>query len=428
MKLPQSSETASEVDTSANAIPTQNWGDPDGDGIMADMARVFDGAQRETSPVVAAKEPEKTAAADGPPQPAVIDKEPGKEPVVTTKTSETHDEEFFADDVGDAEEAKVTPVAAEGTLDEAAFDSATEVLTKGMEKKAGDKFKELRAELKIEKQRAATATLPADVQKRVSELELKAQENEGLKQRIEQLASVSAKTKMEQEPEYREQVLAPAAQIFKTADEISAVYEGDVKIIRGIITAPDRKTQNELIKEHLGELSEFDRSEVHRLAIDYRRLVEHRDSLLLKAEEHLAINEARRIEQGKAQVEAQRSAVQTIQKDIWDRYKDKIPGLLDEAGQETPELIKLRAKAMSIDFTKSRGKDQAFAAFAGVLWPVALKSIAELQGKLHAYEAAELRAQKRGAQPSGGISNANATSSSTSDNDFLSEFAGKNFG
>ena len=352
-------------------LEATNWADPSGKGMMAAMEDIsftddFGAPSIEPTPAV---------------KPAVT-------PDPARKTAETAvtpveipdpliDEDFFGS------ETKETPVAeakADG-FDEKSFDAETEEQAKGLDAKAGDKFKALRAELKEFKAKPAETVLPEETRLKLETLELKAQETEGLKQRLEEISSQSAKLKMENSEVYKREVLDPAAETFKRSDALAEMYEKEPAILRAIIKERDRRVQNELIKEHLGEFSDFDRSEVYRQIQDFNGFVAKRESLLANAEQELERQEVQRVEETGRQLAQQRNAVQTIQKEIWEKYKDAIPGLLDDSG-ETKDFRELMAKGMAIDFSTARAKDQAFAAFAGTALPFAVKQIAVLRREL----------------------------------------------
>ena len=354
-----------------DTLEATNWADPTGKGMLAAMADISFADDFDQTPVV----------------PTPVEK-PAVAPETTQKPAETAvttdeilepliDEDFFGGEP--KEEAKVE-TKADG-FDEKGFDAETEEQSKGLDQKAGDKFKALRAELKEFKAKPVETVLPEDTRLRLETLELKAKEAEGLKQRLEEVSSQSAKLKMENSDTYKREVLDPAAETFKRSDALAAMYEKEPAILRAIIKERDRRVQNELIKEHLGEFSDFDRSEVYRQIQDFNGFVAKRESLLANAEQELERQEVLRAEATGKQLAEQRTAVQTIQKEIWEKYKDAIPGLLDDNG-ETREFRELMAKGLSIDFSTARAKDQAFAAFAGTALPFAVKQIAALRKEL----------------------------------------------
>jgi hypothetical protein len=197
------------AEPATEAMAPQNWADPTGKGIMEAMDEFFDGPSTPTTPAAPAAisaEPDKPAEAP-----------PASEPVKAPETPvapvdepvPTIDEEFFSDAPETAPNAK-DDAPKPGEFDEKAFDKETEESTKGMEAKAGEKFKALRAELKAAKQ----TTITPDVQREIDDLKLKVQETEGLRTRLEEVSSQSAKLKVEASDEYEREIVSPAKDIF----------------------------------------------------------------------------------------------------------------------------------------------------------------------------------------------------------------------
>ena len=387
-----STATAASPVADPSTLAPSNWGDPTGEGIMAAMEKAFDNTPAAPEPTKPA-EPAAKATSE-PAKPAeVVPAAPVEAVKAPDPTPPLIDEEFFSDAAEATPEVK--PESKPGEFDETAFDKQTEEVVKGFDVKAATKFKELRAELKVAKQTVITP----DVQAKLSELELKASELDGVKARLAEVSSQSAKLKVESGDKYLAEVAQPAADIFTRADALATMYEGEPSILRAIIKERDRKTQNELIAEHLKEFSDFDRSEVYRMVQDFNGLITKREKMLANAEVELETEKTQRIEGEKRALQEQRLAVQRRQKDIWDKYKEVIPGLSDEQG-DTPALKALVAKSMAIDFSQAKANDMAFAAFAGSVLPHAVKEIAALRKELLTYRADETRA--RAAAPDAG--------------------------
>ena len=276
-----------------------------------------------------------------------------------------------------------------GEFNEDSFDKQTEELSQGMDKKASDKFKELRQELKEFKQKQKEVVIPNDVQTKLQELEMKAAEAEGLRQQVEELSSVSAKVKVESSKEYKEKVLNPAISILQEADQIAENYQIDSEVIQAIIREQDKEVQAKLIQGHLSELNEVEKQDVYRMIYEYKGLGKIRQEMLDRAEEKITQIEAQQIAEQQKQSEEEKKAVQSIQSNIWDKYKQVIPGFVDENGEVTEEWTKLRNRSLSIDFNKAAGKDKAYAAFAGVALPHVIKELNNAKRLLQEYSGKE---------------------------------------
>lgn len=383
---------------------------------MAGMDAFF-GDEPVTPPVPAAitAAPDKPAGTPPASEPAKAPEtpvSPVEEPVPTI------DEDFFSDTPETLLEPK-EEASKPGEFDEKAFDKETEEATKGMEGKAGEKFKALRAELKVAKQ----TTITPDVQREIEDLKLKVQETEGLRARLEEVSSQSAKLKVEASDTYQKDIIKPAADIFKRADDLADLYGADKPVLRAIIKEGDRKVQNELIAEHLKDFSDFDRSEAYRMIQDFNKLVSRREDMLADADKEIERQQVSRIEQEKTLLAEQRRAVQTIQKDIWSKYRDVIPGFTDD-GEDTPEFKKLMSKALSIDFGTAKARDQAYAAFSGVVLPHVVKELGEMRKRLSAYEKGDSKAQRGAPKPSGSVQ---VTAAVVGERDALVEFNNMDF-
>jgi hypothetical protein len=260
-------------------------------------------------------------------------------------------------------------------FNEDSFNKETEEMSKGMDAKAGDKFRALRQELKDYKQKQVEVKVPADVEAKIKELELKASEAEGLRQQVEELSSVSAKVKVESSQEYKKKVLEPAVAILQESEKIAAAHEVDAEVVQDIVREQDRELQVELINAHLSGLNELEKQDLYRMIYEYRNLGKLRQDMLDNASTKLSQMEAEQIEQQQRQSEEEKKAVQQIQSSIWDKYKTVIPGFTNENGESTEDWTKLRNRALSIDFNKAAGKDKAYAAFAGVALPHVIKEL-----------------------------------------------------
>ena len=409
-----------EKTTAEEMMEGARYADPAIGGINDAFDKLFDPQDAPSTPPVAPQEPSKE------PEPTKVPEttpEPEKTPTPEKKAVEVEeikiDDDFFEED---APVKEVAPEAKTG-FDEEAFDKETEETTKGMESKAGDKFKALRNELKEAKQK----TITPEVEKKLSELELKASEADGLRQRMEELATQSAKIKVETSDEFDRDVRKPVDGLYAKAEELAALYEGDAQLLWGIVTERDRKKQNELIKEHLGEFSDFDKSEVYRMSQDFSGLLNKRQEMLQDADRYIQKIEADRIVKTEQALQESRKMVQTHLKSIWDKYKETIPGLLDENGKETEVLKSMRNRTMSLDFSKAGVRDMALAAFSGVMVKHLAGEINGLRRQIAEYEAGDEKALKGRPGTGGSVNAAVPTKPSDEPASFMDRFSNANF-
>jgi hypothetical protein len=380
-------------------LEATNWGDPTGKGIMAAMDEMFDDAKPsqatetkiDTLPVI---EPDVTKTTE-------------TQTTQETQTPEINVDDFTEDlkaipDIPYFEESEETKKVEEKqdptAFDEKAFEEETQKAIEGMDAKAGEKFKSLRNELKEAKKQVVSP----EITQKLADLEMKATEAEGLRERLKDLGNESAKLKVESSDEYQEKVVKPVVDIFKRSDDLAKDYNVDPKVLKDIIREGDRKVRNELIEKHLDALSDFDRSEFYRMTQDFSKVISLRESMLENADKEIQRIQVQKIESDRAALEEQKRSIQVIQKDIWGKYKDIIPGFIED-GAETPEYKKLMSKSLSIDFSQSKARDQAYAAFTGVAFPHVMKELVTLRKKLSAYEKSDEKTVKTGPSPSSSV-------------------------
>ncbi len=371
----------------ANTLEATNQGDPNAPSLMEAMDTFFDGPQNAPAEPVTPPAPvsDPPAAPSKASEPTKADIVPEATPTPSDEPIPLIDEGFFKAD--DTKEGVKDPAA----FDEVAFDAQTELEVKGMDAKAGDKWKALKAEIKSLKQ-AAPPPPPADLLKRVEEAELKAKEAEGLRERLKEASSVTAQMEVENDDVYIAEVKKPYNAVMARLDKLSEVYEMDPSILRSIVRETDLKVQDEMIKTHLANFTDVRRQEVFSAIPRVGELIDRHEEFMNEADTKFATREAKRIEETERLLGEQKKAVQTITQDKWKRWEAVIPGLLDADGQPTADYTKLKNQSLSLDFSQSRASDQAFAALAGTLLPFAQQQIVKLQRQLAQYKKEDKKA------------------------------------
>ncbi len=348
-----------------------DYGDPNFD-FLKNLEAIGDPIEQET-PGEPVKAPTKPVEPLEDPAPDKA-KETPAEPEKGAPDAEEYliEEKFFGDEPDNPEPEVKT---------DADFDKETEDMTKGMSVDAGKRLET--------KKKVSELVAPNEVAAKDAALKEKEAEIESLRKTVDELSSVSPRLRMEASEAYKTAVLAPVVKIFEQVDEMAASYEIEPENLKNILKAPDRKSQNELIAEHLRHFSELDRQDFYGMIREFNGLRDKRAEMLSKAGEEVEKLDAARQKEQEQAIEEHKKVVQELQSGLWSKYKDKIPGLLDDKGDETEDFKKLYAEAKRIDFSKARGKDQAFAAFAGTLFPFVAKQlvaanrkIAELEGGL----------------------------------------------
>lgn len=397
----------------------QKWADPSIGGINDAFEKLFDKQDGDAAP----QEPAKEVVA---PEPT---KTQEKETKLSSDASEgkkeaKQDEVKFDDDFLDTEVAPVKEKTEEKVgFDEESFNKETEESVRGMEANAGIKFKALRNELKEAKQNA----ISPEIQQKLNDLELKASEAEGLRQQISELSNQSAKIKVETSEEFRREIRKPVDDLYDKSEELANLYEGDPQVLWSIISEGDRKKQNELIKEHLSEFSDYDKSEVYRISQDLTRILGKRNEMLQDAEKYIQKIESDRVMQTEKALEENRKVYQTHLRSLWDKYKDKVPGLVGEDGKETEAFKYMRNKTMSLDFSRAGTRDMALASFSGVMVKHLAGEINNLRQQLHEYEVGDEKAIKSRANTGKSINSSQASPSSDDNRSFVEKFADMDF-
>jgi hypothetical protein len=397
----------------------QKWADPSIGGINDAFEKLFDKQEGNA----ASSEPLEKEAAPAPTKTQEKEAKPSSEVVEDKKEAKENDIKFD-DDFLEAETPPVKEKTEEKVgFDEESFDKETDEAVQGMEAKAGDKFKALRNELKEAKQN----TISPEVQQKLSDLELKASEAEGLRQQIAELSNQSAKIKVETSEEFKREIRKPVDDLYDKSEELAKLYEGDPQVLWSIISEGDRKKQNELIKEHLSEFSDYDKSEVYRISQDLTRLLGKRQEMLQDAEKYIQKIEADRVMQTEKALGENRKVYQTHLRTLWDKYKEKIPGLVGEDGKETEAFKEMRNKTMSLDFSRAGTRDMALASFSGVMVKHLAGEINNLRQRLHEYEVGDEKAIKARANTGNSINSSKASAPSGDNRSFVERFGDMDF-
>jgi len=397
----------------------QKWADPSIGGINDAFEKLFDKQEGDTAP----QEPSKEVVASESTKTQEKETKPSSD-VSEGKKEAKQDEVKFDDDFLDTEVLPVKEKTEEKVgFDEESFNKETEESVRGMEANAGIKFKALRNELKEAKQNA----ISPEIQQKLNDLELKASEAEGLRQQISELSNQSAKIKVETSEEFRREIRKPVDDLYDKSEELARLYEGDSQVLWSIISEGDRKKQNELIREHLSEFSDYDKSEVYRISQDLTRILGKRNEMLQDAEKYIQKIESDRVMQTEKALEENRKVYQTHLRSLWDKYKDKVPGLVGEDGKETEAFKEMRNKTMSLDFSRAGTRDMALASFSGVMVKHLAGEINNLRQQLHEYEVGDEKAINSRANTGKSINSSQASPSSDDNRSFVEKFGDMDF-
>lgn len=394
-----------------------NWGDSSGKGLTAGLDKFF--GEEDEAKLELAPEPEEVEEVEEAEEAESV--EEAVEPDTEEEAEPVMDEDFFP---SDDEETKEKEEATEG-FDDKEFEEQTEALTEGMEAKPGEKFKELRNELKEFKKKSLETVVPEATLQEISDLKLKLQEQEGLQTRFDEMASKSAKLQVESSPIYDKEILRPVGQLFAKADAIAKAYEIDPSHVRAIIKEGDDSKRDAMVEEFLDGVPAYNQARIINSSEEYSDILQKREDMIENADAVINKSQVDNIENEQRILKEQREATQTIQSDIFEKYKDTIPGFMKD-GKETELFKKMKSKGLSVDFGKARARDQALAAFSGTVLPHAMSQIVALQKELKAYRDEDASYQKR--SPSSGSSVKASTAKKKQSTGFMADFLNADFG
>jgi hypothetical protein len=294
-------------------------------------------------------------------------------------------------------------------------------MVKAMEEKGhpGDAFAEVRAELKKAKEALSKQQPSEDIQAELKELRSISEKYEGLKQRLDEVSSESAQLKVQNSPEYEREILAPVSKILERAEQIAEVYEVEASVLKDIVRNPDIKQRDQMLKEYAETLGPVGSGEIGRLASDFSSYRDKREQMLENAEAELERLQVQEIKANELALKAHNEQMQTLQKSMWESNKELIPGFVQENGEVTETYTKLMSKGLSIDFSKARAKDQAFAAFAGTVLPHMAKELAIIKKELSEYKQSEETTKRSSPAPSSSVKQTQSSSDGKKPKTFL---------
>lgn len=277
--------------------------------------------------------------------------------------------------------------------------------TSGMTKSAGLRFKELRGELKAEKQaRIAAEQKALQTEARLKELDGTGAVSEELKQKIASYESELQLSRLEATDAYRTAVTEPLKEVAATADAIAAKYELNADEILDALALTDQAEQDDAFETLLAGVNERDKLKIYALAEKLPAIFEQRQKLHENKEQALEELEAR-----KAETEQQAAALRAEDRKkatefVFRRAEAKIPFLKSVEGVDY-EAIKGHLIETDLDTLDLPNK--AYNAFSGRALPklaaaykAALDEIEKLTDDLDGYKKSSPGVGARGTQQS----------------------------
>lgn len=307
---------------------------------------------------------------------------PKKEP--ESDDDESDDEEF--PELGKKKEAK----PAESNDD---LDKETEEEIKGMEPKAGEKWKALKAELKKARQEAEEAKsgskISPEIETELTELRQKAAEVEALRKRNEELLKVNDRVAVEESEEYQIKVKTPFSEMEKALKSLADHAKIPLDKLIDIVTEDDIAKQDQLIEELEDKVSARMAGRVARIADDYKAVSETKTKLIENAKQTLEQSRISRATAEKAEKERTAKAFKISSEESFKNYASRIPSFVDSSGNLTDLAKDVMEKTASIDPSTLDSADLGYMAFCANSFPEARKTIVQLQKEIKMLKASQ---------------------------------------
>lgn len=359
----------------------------DSEGLESRLAKFASGTLEEPPPVIPDQPKKKEEEEEVP-----IAAPPKKTPDAKDE-DESEDEDFPQLGIKKAEAKKPSD-------DE--LDQETEEEIKGMEPKAGEKWKALKADLKKARQEAeeakSSAKVNPEIEQELTELRQKAAEAEALRKRNEELLKVNDRVAVEESEEYQIKVKAPFSEMEKALKSLADHAKIPLDKLIDIVTEEDIATQDQLIEELEDKVSARMAGRVARIADDYKAVSDTKAKLLENARQTLEQSRIARANTEKAEKERTAAAFKISSEESFKTYGSRIPSFVDSSGNLTELAKDVMEKTASMDPSTLDSSDLGYMAFCTNSFPEARKTIVKLQKEIQMLKAT----QGTGPKPIGG--------------------------
>lgn len=281
--------------------------------------------------------------------------------------------------------AEVKPSISE--FDEAAIDAETEVETKGMDAKAGEKWKALKARLKETLKENTTlksspAKVPAEVEVELADLRAKAAEVEALRQRNAELLKVNDVVAVRESPEFIAAVTAPVDEMEKIIVQMAEGASLDANDLFAVITEADIAKQDKMLDQLQTKLGPRMAGRLERLADDYKAIQKKSAAMLAEAPKHVEASRIARQQEAAAEAARKTAAFKSAAEESFQTYAKRVPGFTDSSGQFTDLAKATLAKTSTIDPSTLAASDLGYMAFCAQAFPEARRAIIKLEKEL----------------------------------------------
>lgn len=320
------------------------------------------------------QEPEEVAKPEEKPKPA---EKPKEEP------EEEEEQEDFPE-IGNPGEKPAEKPPEE--FDEATFDKQTEDEAGSFGKKAGEKWKSLRSELKQHKQELAEARkqpaqtqVPDEIKQELEALRAKAEETDALRERNNELLRVNDDVAVRESDEFITKVRSPLKEMDEVLAQISESAGIELDDLASVILEKDIVKQDKMIEELETRLGRRVAGRIERLSDDFKAIKATERSLLENASKTIAKSREQREQAQHQEQEGRVKQFKASAETSFKSYGARIPGFTDSSGNLTDLAKSVMAKTAAIDPQTLAPQDLGYMAFSANALPEIRKEVVRLQ-------------------------------------------------
>jgi hypothetical protein len=269
-------------------------------------------------------------------------------------------------------------------------DEADDKVPDGLTEKAGQRWKELKSEIKDWKRKFEEASTSQAPPETISKLKAAEAEATSLREKLESYERELTGVKLEATEEYQKRVVQPLDTVRATVEDLADTYELDIEALNSAVVEDNRKERVKKLARLAEPMLEPDRLKLYRAAEEFDAIVNTKTSLEENAAETLQRFDRERADtQRRQSVEELRKQKEAADQ-MWELMSRKLPFLADEATAKA-----IRAEADTVDFISADSGLRAYGAYAGAALPRLSKAlrekdvrIAELERQIGAFKGA----------------------------------------
>jgi len=269
-------------------------------------------------------------------------------------------------------------------------DEADDKVPDGLTEKAGQRWKELKSEIKDWKRKFEEASTSQAPPEAVNKLKAAEAEATSLREKLESYERELTGVKLEATEEYQKRVIQPLDTVRATVEDLADTYELDIEALNSAVVEDNRKERVKKLARLAEPMLEPDRLKLYRTAEEFDAIVNTKTSLEENAAETLQRFDRERADTQRRQSVAELHKQKEAADQMWELMARKLPFLADEATAKA-----IRAEADTVDFSSADSGLRAYGAYAGAALPRLSKAlrekdvrIAELERQIGAFKGA----------------------------------------